>query len=59
MASRDLKKSELDAGVKATVIATDGIAVIVNKDNKLDNMTKAQVADIFTGKVTSWDKLAK
>lgn len=59
MASRDLKKSELDAGVKATVIATDGIAVIVNKDNKLDNMTKAQVADIFTGKVTAWDKLAK
>lgn len=59
MASRDLKKSELDAGVKATVIATDGIAVIVNKDSKLDNMTKAQVADIFTGKVTSWDKLAK
>ncbi|MDO4921128.1 MAG: substrate-binding domain-containing protein [Phascolarctobacterium sp.] len=59
MASRELKKSELDAGVKATVIATDGIAVIVNKDNKLGNMTKAQVADIFTGKVTSWDKLAK
>ena len=59
MASRELKKSELDAGVKATVIATDGIAVIVNKDNKLDNMTKAQVADIFTGKVAAWDKLAK
>ena len=59
MASRDLKQSELDAGVKATVIATDGIAVIVNKDNKLDNLTKAQVADIFTGKTTEWDKLAK
>ncbi len=59
MASRELKKSELDAGVKATVIATDGIAVIVNKDNKLDNLTKAQVADIFTGKATEWSKLAK
>ena len=34
MASRDLKKSELEQGLKATVIATDGIAVIVNKDNK-------------------------
>ena len=59
MASRALKKSETDAGVEATVIATDGIAVIVNKGNKVDNMTKAQVADIFTGKVTTWDKLAK
>ncbi len=58
MASRELKKSELDAGVKATVIATDGIAVVVNKDNKVDNMTKAQVADIFMGKTTDWSKLA-
>ena len=59
MASRALKKSEIDAGVKATVIATDGIAVIVNKGSKVDNLTKAQVADIFMGKVTTWDKLAK
>lgn len=59
MASRELKKSELDAGVKATVIATDGIAVVVNKENKVDNMTKAQVADIFMGKTTDWSKLAK
>lgn len=59
MASRELKKSELDAGVKATVIATDGIAVVVNKDNKVDNMTKAQVADIFMGKTTDWSQLAK
>lgn len=59
MASRELKKSELDAGVKATVIATDGIAVVVNKDNKVDNMTKAQVADIFMGKTTDWSKLVK
>lgn len=59
MASRGLKQSEKDAGVKATVIATDGIAVIVNKNSKVDNLTKAQVADIFMGKVTEWDKLAK
>ncbi len=57
MASRELKQSELDAGVKNTVIATDGIAVIVNKENKVDNLTKAQVADIFTGKATEWNKL--
>lgn len=59
MASRGLKKSEIEKGVQATVIATDGIAVIVNKESKVDNMTKAQVADIFMGKVTTWDKLAK
>lgn len=57
MASRELKKSEIDAGVKNTVIATDGIAVIVNKDSKVNNLTKTQVADIFTGKVTEWSKL--
>lgn len=57
MASRELKKSEIDAGVKNTVIATDGIAVIVNKESKVNNLTKTQVADIFTGKVTEWSKL--
>ncbi len=57
MASRELKQSELDAGVKNTVIATDGIAVVVNKENKVDNLTKTQVADIFTGKATEWNKL--
>ena len=59
MASRGLKKSEIEKGVQATVIATHGIAVIGDKENKVDNMTKAQVADIFMGKVATWDKLAK
>lgn len=59
MASRALKKSEEEAGVKGTVIATDGIAIIVNKENKIDGLTKAQVADIFMGKVTEWGKLGK
>lgn len=59
MASRDLKDSETSQGVKATVIAKDGIAVIVNKDNKIDNLTKAQLKDIFTGKITMWSELAK
>jgi len=51
MASRDLKKSELEQGLKATVIATDGIAVIVNKDNKVGDLKKEQVEAIFTGKI--------
>jgi phosphate transport system substrate-binding protein len=57
MASRELKKSELDQGLKATVIATDGIAVIVNKDNKISDLKKEQVEAIFTGKTTEWNKL--
>ena len=52
MASRDLADSEAKKGVKATVIAKDGIAVIVNKDSKVDELTSAQVKDIYTGKTT-------
>lgn len=54
MASRDLADSETKKGVKATVIAKDGIAVIVNKDSKVDELTSAQVKDIYTGKTTKW-----
>lgn len=57
MASRDLKKSELDKGACNIVIATDGIAVIVNKNNKVNAMSKVQVADVFMGKTTQWEKL--
>lgn len=53
MASRELKDSEASEGVSATVIATDGIAVIVNKDSSVDNLTSDQVKQIFTGEVTS------
>jgi phosphate transport system substrate-binding protein len=54
MASRDLKDSEVDAGLKATVIAMDGIAVIVNNASSVDSLTSEQVKDIFTGAVTNW-----
>ena len=54
MASRDLKDEETSKGVSSTVIAIDGIAVIVNKDNKVDGLTSEQVKTIFTGKTTSW-----
>ena len=43
MASREVKEEELAKGLKATVIATDGIAVIVNKANTLDDITSDQV----------------
>ena len=57
MASRDLKDSETSAGLKATVIAKDGITVVVNKENSIDNLTKDQVNNIYRGKITTWDEV--
>ena len=54
MASRDLKDSELEAGLTPTAIAMDGIAIIVNNQNGLDNITMDQIKGIFTGEITSW-----
>jgi len=54
MASRELKDSELAAGLKPTVIAMDGIVVIVNHANAVSDLGSAQVKDIFTGAVTDW-----
>lgn len=54
MASRELKDSELEKGIKPTVIAMDGIAVIVNNENSVNGLASAQVKDIFTGVATDW-----
>lgn len=53
MASRELKDSEL-AELTPTQIAMDGIAVIVNQDNALDDITMDQIRQIYTGEVTDW-----
>ena len=53
MASRELKDDE------ATVIATDGIAVIVNKANTADELSADQVKSIYVGDVTTWDEVSK
>ena len=57
MASRELKDSELEAGLQNTVIALDGIAVIVNNDNPLEGVTSEQVMKIYTGEITEWSEL--
>jgi phosphate transport system substrate-binding protein len=59
MASRELKESELSAGLTPTVIAMDGIAVIVNLDNPIANLTSEQIAKIFTGEFTQWSDVLK
>ena len=55
LASRDLKSEE--TGLKSTTIALDGIAVVVNADNGVENLTLQQVTDIFTGKITNWKEV--
>lgn len=59
MASRELKESELAAGIKPLVIAMDGIAVIVSNDNPVTGLTKDQVKAIYTGEVTDWGEVTK
>ena len=57
MASRDLKDSEIEKGVTSTTIAMDGIAVIVNNGNLIDNLTSEQVKNIFMGEVILWSEV--
>ena len=57
MASRALNDEEASAGLNATAIAIDGIAVIVHRENPVENLTKAQVKAIFTGGITDWSAL--
>lgn len=58
IASRELKDSEKSEGVTSTVIAMDGIAVIVNNDNPTTDLTSDQVKSIYLGELTKWDELS-
>ena len=58
MASRDLKDEETAKGAQGQVIAMDGIAVVVNNDNPVDDLTSEQVKDIYVGDTTDWSELA-
>ena len=54
MASRELKDEETSQGLKSEKIALDGIAVIVNKDNGVEDLSMDQIMKIFTGEITNW-----
>ena len=54
MASRELKDSEVEGGAQATVLALDGIAVVVNPDNSTDDLSVDQIKGIYTGELTVW-----
>ena len=58
MASRELKEEEA-AELEPTVIATDGIAVVVNNANPLDELSADQVKDIYVGNVSTWGEITK
>lgn len=57
MVSREVKESEVKKGLKVQVLATDGLAVIVNKANGLDNISKESVKKIFMGELTDWGEV--
>lgn len=57
MASRELKDSELEAGLTPIVIAMDGIAVVVNNENTIDDITSEQIRQIFVGEVLTWSEV--
>ncbi len=54
MASRELKDEELELGIKGQVIALDGIAVIVNQENPMDDIAADSIKGIYVGDITDW-----
>lgn len=57
MASRALKDSEIEKGANAITIANDGIAIIVNKSNSIENITMEDLKNVYIGEITDWDTL--
>lgn len=55
--SRSLKDSEKEKGVVENVIAIDGIAVITNNSNEVENLTKEDLIKIYTGEIKNWKEL--
>ena len=54
LSSRDLKAEEKEAGLSATVLAYDGIAIIVHPENPVSNLPLETIAKIYTGEITNW-----
>ena len=57
LASRALKSEEEEKGAQANIVALDGVAVVVNPDNAVDDLTVDQIAQIFKGEITNWKDL--
>ena len=57
LSSRNLKDAEIEQGLVGTVLAYDGIAVVVNPENTVEDLTIEQIAAIFTGEITNWSEV--
>lgn len=57
LSSRELKKEEEDAGLTATVLAYDGIAIIVNPENPVSELELETIAKIYKGEITKWSEV--
>ena len=57
LSSRNLKDEEKAGGLTQTVLAFDGIAIIVNPSNSVSDLTLEQIASIFTSEITNWSEL--
>ena len=57
LSSRALKDAEKAQGLKETVLAYDGIAIIVNNDNPVSNLSLDQIAKMYTGQITNWKEV--
>ena len=57
LSSRNLKDEEAAKGLKATVLALDGIAVIVNPENPISELSLEQIAKVYTGEITNWSEI--
>ncbi|MCP1108878.1 substrate-binding domain-containing protein [Ohessyouella blattaphilus] len=59
MASREIKAEEINKGAIPLAIATDGIAVIVNKRNSLEDITSTDLRAIYVGEILAWDEIVR
>lgn len=57
LSSRSLKDDEKAMGLTETILAYDGIAIIVNPENPVSDLSVEQITDIYTGKITNWSEL--
>ena len=57
LSSRSLKDEEKASGLKETVLAYDGIAIVVNPENPVSNLTAETIAKIYTGQITDWSEV--
>ncbi len=58
-ASREIKDSELESGLQTMTLCMDGIALVVNPTNEVEDISTEQIKEVYTGNITEWSALAK